>query len=103
MKRTETIIETHEVWVVRRRAGQPTVWCAECAGRPAMLTTEEAARLSGLSQRAICRAVEAGAVHFLETADGCLFVCPASLCDAAGRGRNFEGQPLESISKELSP
>ncbi|HWT01844.1 MAG TPA: hypothetical protein VN256_16475 [Pyrinomonadaceae bacterium] len=103
MKRTETIIETHEVWVVRRRAGAPAVWCAECAGRPAMLTPEEAARLSGLSQRAICRSVEAGAVHFLETADGCLFVCTASLCDAAGRGRDFGLRTADSTPKELSP
>lgn len=103
MKRTETIIETHEVWVVRKRAGAPAVWCAECVGQPAMLTPEEAAHLTGLSQRAICRGVEAGAVHFLETADGCLFVCPASLCGAVGLGRDFEGQPLEFTSKELSP
>ncbi|HEY0375725.1 MAG TPA: hypothetical protein VGC87_02075 [Pyrinomonadaceae bacterium] len=103
MKRTETIIETHEVWVVRRRAGQPAVWCAECAGRPAMLTTEEAARLSGLSQRAVYRGVETGAVHFTETADGCLFVCPASLSDAAGRGRGLELQPPDFITKELTP
>jgi hypothetical protein len=103
MKRTETIIETHEVWVVRRRAGQSAVWCTECAGQPAMLTPEEAARLSGLSQRAICRSVEAGAVHFLETADGCLFVCPASLCDTTGRGRDFELQPPDFIPKELLP
>lgn len=102
MKRTETIIETHEVWVVRRRAGAPAVWCTECTGQPAMLTPEEAARLTGLSQRAVCREVEAGAVHFLETADGCLFVCPASLCDAAGLGRDLELHPPDLISKELS-
>ncbi len=103
MKRTETIIETHEVWVVRKRAGQPAVWCAECAGRPAMLTTEEAARLTGLSQRAVYRNVEAGAVHFTETADGCLFVCPASLSDAAAPGRALELQPPDFITKELTP
>ncbi len=69
-----------------------------------MLTPEEAARLTGLSQRAICRGVEAGAVHFLETADGCLFVCPASLCGAAGLGRDFEElQPPDFANKELSP
>ena len=103
MKKTETIIETHEVWVVRRRAGQPAVWCTECVGQPAMLTTEEAARLSGLSQRAVYRSVEAGAVHFTETADGCLFVCPASLSTAAGLGRDLELQPPDLIRKELTP
>ncbi len=79
MKRTETIIETHEVWVVRRPAGPPTAWCRDCAGHPAMLTPEEAAGLSGLSLRAIFRLIEAGRVHFLETAGDRLLVCPASL------------------------
>ena len=83
MKRTETIIETHEVWVIRKRTHRPPVWCLDCAGQPQMLTAEEAARLSGLSLRAICRSIEAGGVHFLETADGGVFVCPASLCAAA--------------------
>ena len=103
MKKTETIIETHEVWVVRQRASAPAIWCAECVGQPAMLTTEEAARLTGLSQRAVYRGVEAGAVHFTETADGRLFVCPASLSDAAGRGRGLESSPSDSITKELMP
>ena len=79
MKRTETIIETHEVWVVRRPAGPFSAWCPDCEGRPPMLTPEEAAGLSGLSLRAIFRLVEAGGVHFLETACGRLFVCPATL------------------------
>lgn len=79
MKRTETVIETHEVWVVRRPAGPPTAWCQDCACRPAMLTPEEAARLSGLSLRALFRLIEAGRVHFLETAGDRLLVCPASL------------------------
>ncbi len=85
MKRTETIIETHEVWVIRKPAGQPPVWCPDCAARPEMLTPEEAAQLSGLSQRAIYRSIEAGSVHFLETADGRLFVCPATLAPQAGQ------------------
>jgi hypothetical protein len=79
MKWTETIIETHEVWVVRKPAGPFPAWRPDCAGRPPMLTPEEAAGLSGLSLRAIFRLVEAGGVHFLETAGGRLFVCPASL------------------------
>lgn len=85
MKRTETVIETHEVWVVRRPAGPPAARCQECAGRPAMLSPEEAAALSGLSLRAIFRLIEAGRVHFLEAAGDCLLVCPASLAPQAAR------------------
>ena len=83
MKRTETIIETHEVWVVRKPAGPPAAWCLECAGHPPLLTPEEAAALSGLSLRAIFRLIEAGGVHFLETAGDSLLVCPASLAPQA--------------------
>ena len=84
MKRTEIIIETHEVWVVRRPAGgQLPAWCLDCAGQPAMLTPEEAAALCGLSLRAIFRLIEAGSVHFLESAGDRLLVCPASLAPPA--------------------
>ena len=85
MKRTETTIETHEVWVVRKPAGPFPAWCTDCAGRPPMLTPDEAAALSGLSLRAIFRLVEAGGVHFLETAGGRLVVCPASLTAQSAR------------------
>ena len=82
-RRTETTIETHEVWVVRRRSGGPA-WCEECAGQRGMLTPEEAATLARVSPRAIYKWVEAGRLHFTETADGALLVCPASLSPDAG-------------------
>jgi len=44
-----------------------------------MATPEEAAILTGFSLRAICRQVEAGGLHFRETANGQLFICLNSL------------------------
>jgi hypothetical protein len=44
-----------------------------------MVTPEEAALLTGASLRAVCRQVEAGQLHFRETAHGQLFICLDSL------------------------
>ena len=78
-RRTVTTIETHEVLIVRRHAGVPALLCAACAGAGRMLTPQEAARLTGVSQRTIYRWMEDGRIHFAETVDGGLFVCLAPL------------------------
>ena len=44
-----------------------------------MLTPSEVAALSATSTRAIYRRVEEGKLHFVETEDGLLFICLASL------------------------
>jgi excisionase family DNA binding protein len=73
-RRTETIIETHEVWVVRRPGS--TRWlCGQCTKEAEMFTPYEAARLRSVSQLTIYRWVESGDIHFTETPDGRLFVC----------------------------
>lgn len=83
-RRIETTIETHEVWVVRRRAKlSKTFCCAQCPGRAAMFTPEEAASLASVSQRTIYRWVEDGRLHFSETPDGGLLICQASLLAGA--------------------
>ncbi|HXG63630.1 MAG TPA: hypothetical protein VNO70_00895 [Blastocatellia bacterium] len=44
-----------------------------------MLTLDEAIALSGASSREIHRRVEAGEIHFTETAEGFLLICLPSL------------------------
>jgi hypothetical protein len=87
-RRAELIIETHEVWVVRRRAGKTAVaaaalLCGECANEGRMLAPEDAARLAGVSPRVIYRALESGRLHFAERTDGSLFVCLTSVLAGA--------------------
>ena len=77
--RTETLIETHEVWVVRRAGKASAVWCPACSDRTVMLTPEEAARLLRIAPRTIYRWVETGQAHFREIEDGWLLICLASL------------------------
>jgi hypothetical protein len=54
-------------------------WCELCDTDSPMVTLDEAARLSGCDSRTVFRQVEAGQVHFTETADGRLYICFASL------------------------
>ena len=44
-----------------------------------MLRPEEAAALAGLTAREVYRLAEAGSIHFAETADGLLLICPRLL------------------------
>jgi hypothetical protein len=79
-KRTETVIETHEVWVIRRAAGhQRQVLCPICEEHSLMLKPEDAASLARVNSRQIYQWIEAGQLHFTETTDGNLFVCLASV------------------------
>ncbi|MGH9839187.1 MAG: hypothetical protein ACREEM_10420 [Blastocatellia bacterium] len=80
-KRTETIIETHQVQIVRRRKRGTRDWCAACADTARMVTPESAAELAGATQRTIYRWVEAGELHFIETSDGALLICANSITE----------------------
>jgi hypothetical protein len=78
-RRTEITIETHSVLAVRRRTGAPAAWCQGCDDLVEMITPDEAAKLSGLSSRAVYRLVETESIHFIETHDGSLLICLKSL------------------------
>jgi hypothetical protein len=84
-KKTLIATETHEAVSIRLNFRTPArpERCAVCATAQPMLTPEEAARLAGLSVRAVCRLVEASRVHFAETPDGLLLVCPSALMQQA--------------------
>ena len=69
-RRTEIAIETRRVVVISRRRTSAVAWCEACGGRVLMLTTEEAARQAGVTALSLHRRVEAGEVHFTETAEG---------------------------------
>jgi hypothetical protein len=76
-KRTTTVtFETERVLIVGSNTGAR---CDMCGGRAALVALSEAARLAGVSERALYRGLEAEALHFIETADGQLLICLASL------------------------
>ena len=81
------MIETREVWVIKRSGDVAAAWCAECGQQVGMLTPEEAASRTHLSARAIFRRVEDGSIHYVELSNGGLLVCTNSICDLEGQSR----------------
>ncbi|HJQ24179.1 MAG TPA: helix-turn-helix domain-containing protein [Blastocatellia bacterium] len=77
-RRTEITVETSLLVWRRVRRGDPLT-CAACPQPSPLIAPEEAAALAGTSTRTIYRWVEAGRLHFAETADGRLLVCPHTL------------------------
>ena len=78
-KRTKITIETHRVQIIRRRGQAVQAWCPQCSATRRMLTPEEAAALANVTSRTIYRWVEARELHFTETPEGMLLICPDSL------------------------
>jgi hypothetical protein len=79
MRRTRTTIEKRETFVIRGYGKRPGVLCPECSEIVGLVTLDEAVRISGISSRAVHRAIEGGEIHFVETAEGIAFICPATL------------------------
>jgi hypothetical protein len=84
-KRTVTTIEVHQIVTIRRLAGAALAWCPACLKEVEMVSLKEAAVLTGVSLRDICRRVGADDIHFFETADGGL-VCTSSLLNKVSLG-----------------
>ena len=78
-KRTEITIESETTMILRRTSGAVRAWCGSCGAESLMLTPDAAARLAGVTTRAIYLRVERGALHFCELPDGTLLVCGPSL------------------------
>ncbi len=77
-KRMEITVEIDRVTLVSSQKSS-TLWCEACAASVRMLTVDEAAAVAGESSRSIYRRVESGQLHFAETPEGRLFICPNSL------------------------
>lgn len=77
--RTEILVETHEVMVIRRRSQAVKPHCLICGEETTMLSLDEATAIFGLSTLELCRLVNENKIHFTETAIRVLLVCPESL------------------------
>lgn len=77
--RTEIIIETDRMYVLRKRRNPSHALCVECERPSKMVPPDEVLDVSGLRSRAIYRAVETGKVHFIETPEGSVLICLNSL------------------------
>ena len=93
-KRTEVFVETEvEIEIRGRTLRLAPVWCAACAAEVEMVPPDVAAAVSEVSARTVFGWVEAGSIHYAETAEGALLVClrslPAALGDAPGTPRQI--------------
>ena len=72
--------EKSETYTVRQEPPQTFQWCCErCEQRVRRLTVDQTVTVTGLSARTIFRLVEGGELHFFETAEGHLLLCPNSV------------------------
>jgi hypothetical protein len=67
------------VVVIRSSRNLNRVFCRQCMEPVALVTLDEAVRISGTSSRAIYRLIEQGEIHFAETPDGVALICPFTL------------------------
>jgi hypothetical protein len=77
-RRTRIVIETHQVWLLRKHCVAAPTWCPECAKEVRMITPDEAAAIGCVNVRTIYSWVEAKRLHFTETA-GSIQICFDSL------------------------
>jgi hypothetical protein len=75
----EITVETEELLIIRRNRAASTEWCEACSEAVEMLRPERAAAICGVSTRTIYRRVESQSVHYIETPDGLVWICPNSL------------------------
>ena len=75
-------VETQRVVSLTKRVGAIETWCSQCGEQRQMIHPEEAAARAGVSLRAIYRLVEAHKLHFIETPEGLVLICPNSVTQA---------------------
>ncbi|MGB7068148.1 MAG: hypothetical protein WBD22_01520 [Pyrinomonadaceae bacterium] len=87
-------VETEKFMTIRISGEKRHEFCETCARRAPMLTVTEAAQFAGINSRAIFRLIEAGEVHFRETATNLLLVCFDSLSAEKEKQQSIKEQKL---------
>jgi hypothetical protein len=78
-RKTETVSVTYEFVRLTGQKKAITTWCDQCANETKLLPPEDVVLLTGVSARALYRAVEVGDVHFMELTKGNLLICVNSV------------------------
>ena len=77
---TEVVIETTEVYVVRRRRHFIRTFCEECGREVSLVPPSEAALLTFREPAAIYSLIAENRVHFRFIEENLPFICLPSLC-----------------------
>jgi len=79
IKKREIIAERERRVTIRWGSFQTDKFCPICNGASPFVAVDQAALIGGTTSLAIYRAIESGRVHALETTEGFLIVCLASI------------------------
>jgi len=78
-EKTVITIEMRQRTLIHRNRQKIFAWCEWCAAKTLVVLPDEAAKLRGISPRAIYRQIEDGDLHFTETENDALLICNNSL------------------------
>ena len=78
--RTEVVIETTEVYVIKHRRSFIRTWCEDCGREVSLIPPSEAALLTFQETEAIYTLMEENRVHFRLFGNQTPFICLTSLC-----------------------
>lgn len=79
--------ESREVWRIRQGTkNSERRYCSECAQEVDFITIAGALAISRVGSRQIHRWIESGCVHFAETLEGSVLICPYSLAELLALG-----------------
>lgn len=76
IRKTNVFIKTERKFIVRQQSADGFVVCERC-GEP-MILAQMSVDLCGISSRVIYRLIDAGEIHFVETDENEIYVCPVS-------------------------
>lgn len=79
IRKTDILVETKRRFVISQPEFEEQFFCPHCPGQ--MISAEASAVLFKLSRREIYRMIEKELVHFCETSDGLILICPDSFAE----------------------
>jgi hypothetical protein len=98
IKRTRAItVQTSQLLIVRQRGKSIREWCEACGKEISMVTLEQAVTITRRSSRELHSLIEAGQIHFAETAEGLVLICTNSLLKSNGERRPVSGCSSQEI------
>jgi len=98
--KTEITIRTDEVVILRTNRRESLISCQQCQGETFMITPEEAKALANTSLREIYRWVETGQIHYTESPDGSVLLCPDSILRMLKPGQSRSENPKSPLHKK---
>jgi len=76
-RRTNILVETKRKIVIQAQPAETPIYCEQCA--EPMIPAQMSADIFGFSSRIIYRLIESDKIHFIETENNEIYVCPLSV------------------------